>query len=162
MDRTETLKKLLETQVLLLDGAMGSLIQQYKLTEGDYRGEKFKNSAIELKGNNDILSITKPEIIREIHESYLNAGADLIETNTFNANRISQADYKLEGYCYEMNLESARIARRAVDKYTELTPDKPRFVVGSIGPTNKTASMSPDVNDPGYRAKTISSNVTAR
>lgn len=152
MNRTETLKEILKARILLLDGAMGSLIQEYKLTEQDYRGEKFKDSKIDLKGNNDILSIVKPDIIQEIHENYLEAGADLIETNTFNANRISQADYHLEEFCYEMNVESARIARRAVDKYTALTPDKPRFVVGSLGPTNKTASMSPDVNDPGYRA----------
>jgi 5-methyltetrahydrofolate--homocysteine methyltransferase len=155
------IKDQLSKRILLLDGAMGSLIQQYKLTEEDYRGHKFKDSTIELKGNNDILSITKPQIIQEIHELYLDAGADLIETNTFNANRISQADYLLEDYCYEMNLESARIARLAVDKYSKLTPGKPRFVVGTLGPTNKTASMSPDVNDPGYRAVTFDEIVYA-
>ena len=152
MNRTETLRKLLKDRVLLLDGAMGSLIQEYKLSEEDYRGEKFKDSKIDLKGNNDLLSISRPDVIQEIHEDYLEAGADLIETNTFNANSISQADYGLESACYEMNIESARIARKATDKYTGKTPDKPRFVVGSLGPTNKTASMSPDVNDPGYRA----------
>ncbi|MBN2485875.1 MAG: methionine synthase [Bacteroidales bacterium] len=152
MNRTELLQDILKQRVLLLDGAMGSLIQQYKLTEDDYRGERFKGSAIDLKGNNDLLSITRPDIIKEIHERYLKAGADIIETNTFNANRISQADYALEDICYELNFESAKIAREVADLYTTLTPCKPRFVVGSIGPTNKTASMSPDVNDPGYRA----------
>ncbi len=161
MNRIESLKKLLEEKVLLLDGAMGSLIQGYELSEEDYRGEKFKNSKIDLKGNNDLLSITRPDIIQEIHEDYLNAGADLIETNTFNANSISQADYALESACYEMNLESAKIARKATQKYTEKTPEKPRFVVGSLGPTNKTASMSPDVNDPGYRAVSYDDIVTS-
>lgn len=161
MNRTETLEKLLNKKVLLLDGAMGSLIQQYNLTESDYRGERFKDWKIDLKGNNDLLSVMRPDIIQEIHENYLEAGADLIETNTFNANRISQADYGLEDYCYELNQESARIARKAVDKYSALTPDKPRFVVGAIGPTNKTASMSPDVNDPGYRAVTYDEIVEA-
>lgn len=161
MNRTEQLQSILKERILLLDGAMGSLIQQYKLSEQDYRGEKFKNSKIDLKGNNDLLSITKPEIIEEIHERYLKAGSDLIETNTFNANRISQADYALEDFCYEMNYESAKVARRVADKYTHLTPNKPRFVVGSIGPTNKTASMSPDVNDPGYRAVTFDEIVAA-
>lgn len=152
MNRTKIIQEQLSKKVLLLDGAMGSLIQEYNLTEEDYRGDKFKDSKIDLKGNNDLLSITKPGIIAEIHERYLEAGADLIETNTFNANNISQADYALEDACYEMNYQSAKIAREVADKYTKLTPDKPRFVVGSVGPTNKTASMSPDVNDPGYRA----------
>ena len=152
MNRKELLKKALNERVLLLDGAMGSLIQQYKLDEADYRGDRFADSTIDLKGNNDLLSITKPKVISEIHELYLKAGSDLIETNTFNANRISQADYALEEICYELNVESARIAREVADKYTRLDPAKPRFVVGSIGPTNKTASMSPDVNDPGFRA----------
>lgn len=151
MNRKEIIQELLKEKVLLLDGAMGSLIQEYKLTEGDYRGERFKDSKIDLKGNNDLLSITRPDIISEIHKRYLDAGADLIETNTFNANRVSQADYALEEVCYEMNLESAKIARELADKYTKINPDKPRFVVGSVGPTNKTASMSPDVNDPGFR-----------
>lgn len=155
------LKEQLNKRVLLLDGAMGSLIQQYKLTEEDYRGDKFQNSTIELKGNNDILSITRPKIIQEIHELYLEAGADLVETNTFNANRISQADYLLEDFCYEMNFESARIARMAANKFTKITPEKPRFVVGTLGPTNKTASMSPDVNDPGFRAVTFDEIVFA-
>lgn len=152
MNKNNRLKQVLKEKVLLLDGAMGSLIQEYKLSEEDYRGERFKDSKIDLKGNNDLLSITKPEVIAKIHEQYLKAGADLIETNTFNANKVSQADYALEEVCYEMNVESARIAKQVAEKYTALNPEKPRFVVGSIGPTNKTASMSPDVNDPGYRA----------
>jgi 5-methyltetrahydrofolate--homocysteine methyltransferase len=161
MNRQELLNKVIEEKILLLDGAMGSLLQEYKLTEEDFRGERFKDSKIDLKGNNDLLSITKPEIIQKIHELYLDAGADLIETNTFNANRISQADYGLEELSYELNLESAKIALKAAEKYTKLTPNKPRFVVGSIGPTNKTASMSPDVNDPGFRAVHFDEIVTA-
>lgn len=161
MNRQELLNIALKERVLLLDGAMGSLIQQYNLSEEDYRGERFKNTAIDLKGNNDLLSITKPEIIVEIHERYLEAGSDLIETNTFNANRISQADYALEEICYELNYQSAKIAREAADRFTIKNPKKPRFVVGSIGPTNKTASMSPDVNDPGYRAVSFDDIVTA-
>ncbi len=152
MSRKELLNKAISERVLLLDGAMGSLIQQYDLQEEDYRGDRFKDSGIDLKGNNDLLSLTRPDIIEEIHKKYLEAGADLIETNTFNANKISQADYNLEDICYELNLESAKLARKTADKYSGLNTDKPRFVVGSIGPTNKTASMSPDVNDPGYRA----------
>jgi 5-methyltetrahydrofolate--homocysteine methyltransferase len=155
MPNKADIRKELEKRIMVLDGAMGSLIQQYNLTEEDYRGEKFKNSAVDLKGNNDLLSITKPDIISEIHEKYLEAGADLIETNTFNANRISQADYRLEEYAYELNFASARIAKEAASNYTKITPDKPRFVVGTLGPTNKTASMSPKVNDPGYRAVTF-------
>jgi 5-methyltetrahydrofolate--homocysteine methyltransferase len=142
----------LEKRILILDGAMGSLIQQYKLAEEDYRGARFVTSPVDLKGNNDLLSITRPEVIRAIHEKYLQAGADLIETNTFNANRISQADYQMEDISYEMNVASARLAKEATTKYTALTPNKPRFVVGTLGPTNKTTSMSPDVNDPGFRA----------
>jgi 5-methyltetrahydrofolate--homocysteine methyltransferase len=161
MSRQELLNKALERNILLLDGAMGSLIQEYKLTEDDYRGEQFKDSSIDLKGNNDLLSITRPEIIKQIHERYLEAGADLIETNTFNANKISQADYALEEVCYDLNYHSAKIAREAADKFTQRNPDKPRFVVGSLGPTNKTASMSPDVNDPGYRAVSFEELVEA-
>ena len=147
-----TIKQELEKRVLVLDGAMGTMIQPYKFTEKDFRGSRFVNHSHDLRGNNDILSLTYPEIIEKIHEAYLEAGADIIETNTFNANRISQADYGCESYVYEMNLASAQLAREAADKYTALTPDKPRFVAGAFGPTNKTASMSPDVNDPGYRA----------
>ena len=153
--QTKILIELLQSKVLLLDGAMGSLIQGYKLEEDDYRGERFKNHRCDVKGNNDLLSITQPGIIREIHDRYLDAGSDLIETNTFNANRISQADYQMEEISYELNVASAKIAKDACKAYTLKTPDKPRFVVGSIGPTNKTTSLSPDVNDPGYRAITF-------
>ncbi len=152
MDKKAQLYNALKNRILLLDGAMGTMIQKYKLDEEDFRGERFKDFSYELKGNNDLLSITKPEIIREIHNAFLDAGADIIETNTFNANRISQADYHLEDYVSELNISSARLASEIAAEYTENNPDKPRFVAGSIGPTNKTASMSPDVNDPGFRA----------
>ena len=142
----------LEKRVLILDGAMGTMIQQYNLEEKDFRGERFKNSAIYLKGNNDLLSLTQPHIIREIHEAYLEAGADIIETNTFNANAISQADYNLQNLVYELNLKSARIAKKVAEHSTSKTPQKPRFVAGALGPTNKTASLSPDINNPGFRA----------
>ena len=135
-----------------MDGAMGSLIQEYGLTESGFRGKRFANFPYDLKGNNDLLSITKPGVIRDIHEKYLEAGADIIETNTFNANRFSQADYHLESLVYEINLEAAKLAREAADKYTAMDPSRPRFVAGAMGPTNKTASLSPDVNNPGYRA----------
>jgi 5-methyltetrahydrofolate--homocysteine methyltransferase len=149
------IKKELEKRVLVLDGAMGTMIQKHNLTEKDFRGSRLSNHSHDLRGNNDILSLTQPSVIEKIHEEYLEAGADIIETNTFNANSISQADYKCEAYVYEMNLASAKLARQAADKFTALTPDKPRFVAGAFGPTNKTASMSPDVNDPGYRAVTF-------
>lgn len=149
------IEKILEERILILDGAMGSLIQQYKLKEEDFRGERFKDSIILLKGNNDLLSLTCPHIIEEIHRNYLEAGADIIETNTFNANAVSMLDYNMSSLSKEMNVESARIARKVADEFTKLTPDKPRFVAGSIGPTNKTASMSPNVEDPIYRAVTF-------
>lgn len=152
MSRKELLYKALEERILVLDGAMGTMIQLYKLGEKDYRGERFKDFSSDLQGNNDLLSITQPDIIRGIHKEFLDAGADIIETNTFNSNRISQADYDLEDLVKELNLSSAKIAVELALEYTRLNPDKPRFVAGSIGPTNKTASMSPDVNDPGYRA----------
>ncbi len=145
----------LKTRVLVMDGAMGSLIQEYKLTEKKFRGERLKDFTHDQKGNNDILSITHPEIIFEIHSKYLEAGADILLTNTFNATRISQADYGTEEFVYEMNKVSAEIAKKAADKFTAQNPDKPRFVAGSLGPTNKTLSLSPDVNDPGYRAVTF-------
>ncbi len=151
-EKKKDIQELLKERVLLLDGAMGTMIQRYKLQEADYRGEKFKNHESDLKGNNDILSLTQPDIIREIHEAYLEAGADIIETNTFNATSISQSDYHCESSVYDINYQSALIASKAAKKYTELDPGKPRFVAGSIGPTNKTASLSPDVNDPGFRA----------
>jgi len=142
----------IKRRVLVLDGAMGTMIQRYKFSEADYRGERFSNYHRDLKGNNDLLSITQPQVIREIHTAYLEAGADIIETNTFNANSISQADYGMETLAYELNRASAGLARACADEFTRLDPGKPRFVAGALGPTNKTASLSPDVNDPGYRA----------
>ena len=146
------IRELLKTRVLLLDGAMGTMIQNYHLSESDYRGERFRHAAVEQAGNNDLLSLTRPDIIREIHESYLEAGADIIETNTFSANRISQADYGMEKQVAAMNRASAQIAREAADSFTRQNPDKPRFVAGSVGPTNKTASLSADVANPGARS----------
>lgn len=134
---------------------MGTMIQRYQLEEADFRGTRFLNHSHPLKGNNDLLSITRPDVIREIHEQYLEAGADILETNTFSGTSIAQADYALQDLAYEINLCSAQIAREAADKHTKSNPDKPRFVAGAIGPTNKTASLSPDVNNPGYRAVTF-------
>lgn len=151
----------LEKRILVIDGAMGTMIQRYKLEENDYRGERFKNWEHDLKGNNDLLCITQPQIIEAIHNEYLKAGADIIETNTFNAQRISLADYHMEDLGYELNLEAARIARRAADAWTAKDPSKPRYVAGALGPTNRTASLSPDVNDPGYRAVTFDELVAA-
>ena len=142
-------------RVLVLDGAMGTMIQQYELEEADFRGRRFADFTYDLKGNNDLLSITKPDLIIAIHEAYLEAGSDIIETNTFNANRISMADYHMQDLAYEMNVTAAKIARNVADKFTLINPDKPRFVAGSMGPTNKTASLSPDVNNPGFRAATF-------
>jgi len=147
-----SIKEALLNRILVLDGAMGTMIQRYQLKEKDYRGERFAHHPGNLKGNNDLLSLTRPDIIREIHRAYLEAGADIIETNTFNANRISMADYGMESLVYEMNLASATLAREIADTFTKKHPDKPRFVAGSLGPTNKTASLSPKVEDPGYRA----------
>ena len=155
MKNKQSITELIRQRVLVLDGAMGTMIQQYNLEEKDFRGEILADHPHELQGNNDILSLTRPDIIEKIHLDYLEAGADLIETNTFNATSISQADYHTEAYVYDINREAARIARRAAEEYTRRTPDRPRYVVGSMGPTNKTASMSPDVNDPGYRAVTF-------
>jgi len=160
-DKKKDIQKILKNRVLLLDGAMGTMIQRYNLEEADYRGERFRNHKSDLKGNNDILSLSRPDVIREIHEAYLDAGADIIETNTFNATSISQADYHCETSVYDVNYQSALIASEAARKYTELTPEKPRFVAGSIGPTNKTASLSPDVNDPGFRATSFDEMKTA-
>ena len=145
------LDKLLTKRILVLDGAMGTMIQQRRLTESDFRGELFKEHEIDLQGNNDILSLTSPHIIADIHRAYLDAGADLIETNTFNANSISQSDYRLEAHVYEMNLASARLAKQITKEYTGRMPARPRFTIGAIGPTNQTASLSPDINRPGYR-----------
>ncbi|HIE53823.1 MAG TPA: methionine synthase, partial [Chromatiaceae bacterium] len=140
----------LEERILLLDGAMGTMIQRHGLTEKDYRGERFADWPSEVKGNNDLLCLTQPQIIRAIHEQYLEAGADIVESNSFNATRVSMADYGMEALAYEINVAAARLAREAADRYS--TPDKPRFVAGVLGPTSKTLSISPDVNDPGYRA----------
>ena len=138
-------------RILILDGAMGTMIQGYDLTEEEYRGDRFADWPSSLKGNNDLLSLTQPAIIEEIHRQFLEAGADIIETNTFNSTSISQADYGMEALAYELNLAAAQVARRAVDTVTAQTPDQPRFVAGALGPTNKTASLSPDVNDPSFR-----------
>lgn len=146
------IKDEIKKRVLVLDGAMGTMIQNYKLSEKDFRGSRFANWPVDVKGNNDLLNLTQPQIIQSIHEKYLEAGADIIETNTFNANAISLADYQMQALTYEINLAAAQIARKAVDKFNAITPDKPRFVAGILGPTNKTASLSPDVNDPAYRA----------
>ena len=146
------LYKLLNEKILILDGAMGTMIQQYEFSEEDYRGVQFKHWHIPLKGNNDLLSITQPQAIKEIHAKYLEAGADIIETNTFSSTSIAMADYEMSSIVDELNIESAKIAKEVADEFMVKNPDKPRFVAGSIGPTNKTASISPDVNDPGFRA----------
>ena len=152
MDHTKTdIKQQLEQRILLLDGAMGTMIQSYALQEADYRGDRFADWAIDLRGNNDLLSLTRPDIISEIHQGYLQAGADIIETNTFNATRIAMADYGMEALVGELCETSARLARDAADQYKLLTPQQPRYVAGVLGPTNRTASLSPDVEDPGYR-----------
>ncbi len=156
-----TLKSQLENRILILDGAMGTMIQRHKLMETDYRGSRFANCEILQKGNNDLLVLTQPEIIYDIHCKYLEAGADIIETNTFNAQRISMDDYGMSEFVREINIEAARLARKAADAFTQKNPDKPRFVAGSVGPTNKTASMSPDVNNPAYRAVTFDDLVVA-
>ena len=155
------LKELLSRRILILDGAMGTMIQKYKLTESQYRGDRFKDYARDIKGNNDLLSLTQPQIIEEIHSQYLAAGADIIETNSFNCNRVSMADYGMESLVYELNVAAASIARRAADKFSKAEPNKPRFVAGAIGPTTRTASLSPDVNNPGFRAITFDQLVDA-
>ena len=155
MKNTEALYKALNERILVLDGAMGTMLQRYKFSEEDYRGERFKDWEHSLKGNNDLLSLTQPHAIEEVHRKYLEADADIIETNTFSGTTIAMADYHMEELVYELNYESAKIARKICDEFTNRNPDKPRFVAGSMGPTNKTASLSPDVNDPGYRAITF-------
>ena len=145
------IRELLKEKILIIDGAMGTMIQRHKLEEKDFRNEALKNHAQSLKGNNDLLSITRPDIIKDIHRLYFEAGADIIETNTFSSTTIAQADYHLEDLVYELNFQSAKIAKEVAEEYTKKTPDKPRFVAGSMGPTNKLASMSPNVNDPGFR-----------
>lgn len=153
--QTKTIQQLIRERILVLDGAMGTMIQQYNLSEADFRGERFKDIPGQLKGNNDLLCLTRPEIIEDIHRKYLVAGADIIETNSFNATSVSMADYHVQAYCREINLAAARLARRIADEFTALNPEKPRFVAGSVGPTNKTCSMSPDVNNPAFRALTF-------
>ncbi len=153
--QTKTIQQLIRERILVLDGAMGTMIQQYNLSEADFRGERFMDIPGQLKGNNDLLCLTRPEVIEDIHRKYLVAGADIIETNSFNATSVSMADYHVQAYCREINLAAARLARRMADEFTALNPEKPRFVAGSVGPTNKTCSMSPDVNNPAFRALTF-------
>jgi 5-methyltetrahydrofolate--homocysteine methyltransferase len=145
----------LKNRILVLDGAMGTMLQAYKFSEEDFRGERFKDYPTSLQGNNDLLSLTQPEAIKTIHGKYFEAGADIVETNTFSGTTIAMADYQMEDLVYELNYQSAKIAKEVANKFTAKEPHKPRFVAGSIGPTNRTASMSPDVNDPGYRAVTF-------
>lgn len=149
------IQKALQQRILVLDGAMGTMLQQYKFTEADFRGERFKDYPTPLQGNNDLLSLTQPEAIKTIHAKYFEAGADIVETNTFSGTTIAMADYNMENLVYELNFQSAKLAREVADEFTAKEPNKPRFVAGSIGPTNRTASMSPDVNDPGFRAVTF-------
>jgi len=145
----------LQKRILVLDGAMGTMLQEYNFSEEDFRGERFKEYPSSLKGNNDLLSLTQPEAIATIHAKYLEAGADIIETNTFSGTTIAMADYNMEDLVYELNYESAKIAKKVAEEFTAKNPDKPRFVAGAVGPTNRTASLSPDVNKPEYRAVTF-------
>jgi 5-methyltetrahydrofolate--homocysteine methyltransferase len=149
------IQDILKDRILIIDGAMGTMIQRHTLTESDFRGEKFRDHTFPLKGNNDLLSLTRPDIIKDIHRQYLEAGADIIETNTFSGTTIAQADYHLQHIVYELNFQSARIAREVADEFTKKEPHKPRFVAGAMGPTNKTASLSPEVNNPGFRSVTF-------
>ncbi len=149
------IKEEIQKRILVLDGAMGTMLQQYNFSEEDFRGERFKDYPTSLKGNNDLLSITQPEAIAEVHRKYFEAGADIVETNTFSGTSIAMADYNMENLVYELNYESAKIAKKVAEEFTKANPEKPRFVAGSIGPTNKTASLSPDVNRPEYRAITF-------
>ena len=161
MSKKETLQNILAKRIMVIDGAMGTMIQQYKLSEEDYRGERFKNYSQSVKGNNDLLVLTQPKIIADIHRAFLNAGADIIETNTFNANFYSMADYAMENIVTEINFEAAKIARNVANEITKLNPSKPRLVAGAIGPTNKAASLSPDVNNPGFRSVSFNDLVKA-
>ena len=149
------IKKILQERILVLDGAMGTMLQRYNFSEEDFRGERFKDYPTSLKGNNDLLSLTQPKAIAEIHRKYFEAGADIVETNTFSGTTIGMADYNMQDLVYELNYESAKIAKQVADEFTKADPAKPRFVAGSIGPTNKTASLSPDVNKPEFRAITF-------
>ncbi|MGE5028037.1 MAG: homocysteine S-methyltransferase family protein, partial [Betaproteobacteria bacterium] len=160
-DRIALLHVQLKQRILILDGAMGTMIQTYNLTEADYRGERFAGYGSDLKGNNDLLVLTQPQIIRAIHDAYLEAGADILETNTFNATSIAMADYHMEGLVYEINVAAARLARDAADAFEAKNPARPRFVAGVLGPTNRTASISPEVNDPGFRNVTFDQLVEA-
>src|SRR6202046_5058678 len=155
MDIRKRIQDRLKESILIIDGAMGTMIQRHKLEEKDYRGERFKDWPSDLKGNNDLLVLTQPEIIEGIHREYLEAGADIIETNTFNSQRVSMADYHMEDLAFEMNVAAAKLARKAAADYTARNPAKPRFVAGAIGPMNKTLSLSPDVNNPGFRSVTF-------
>lgn len=157
----ENITDILKKRILVLDGAMGTMIQRYELTEDDFRKGWFENHPSPLKGNNDLLSLTRPDIISQIHREYLEAGADIIETNTFSGTTVAQADYHLEKYVRDINFYSAKLAKELCEEFTAKNPDKPRFVAGSIGPTNRTASISPDVNDPGFRAITFDELVVA-
>ena len=162
----KTIRDLLQERILIIDGAMGTMIQRHKLSEEDYRGRRFKDWASDLRGNNDLLSLTQPQIIKEIHKQYLEAGADILETNTFNAQKVSLADYHMEDLAYEINLAAAKCAREAIDEFAANSiPRKagpnPKFVAGAIGPMNKTLSLSPDVNNPGFRALTFDGAVEA-
>jgi 5-methyltetrahydrofolate--homocysteine methyltransferase len=155
------IEKALQDKILVLDGAMGTMLQAYKFTEEDFRAERFKDHPCSLQGNNDLLSLTQPEAIKAVHRAYFEVGADIVETNTFSSTSIGMGDYQMEPLIYELNFESAKLAREVADEFTNANPNKPRFVAGSIGPTNRTASMSPDVNDPGYRAVTFDDLVEA-
>ena len=155
MNKQAQLDRLLAERILILDGAMGTMVQRRKLDEAAFRGSRFAGHSRDLKGNNDILVLTRPDVVSRIHHEYLEAGADIIETNTFNANAVSQADYALEPVCYEINAAAARLAREAADEFTARTPGQPRFVAGSVGPANRTLSISPDVNNPAFRAITF-------
>ena len=149
------LEALLESRIGIMDGAMGTMIQTHKLEEADFRGEQFAHHPCDVKGNNDLLCITQPHIIQSIHQDYMDAGADIIETNTFNSNAISMADYQMEHLAYDLNVAGARAARKAVEAVLVKDPQRPRFIAGAMGPTNRTASMSPDVNNPAFRAVTF-------
>lgn len=161
LERSALLRQASASRILVLDGAMGTMIQRHSLQEADFRGEPFANHTMPLKGNNDVLSITRPDVIEGIHRAYLEAGADIVETNTFSSTTIAQADYGLESEAFEMNRCAAALARKAADAQTAATPERPRFVAGALGPTNKTASLSPDVNNPGFRAVTFDELVAA-